>query len=111
MAATLHWLINGISEGRFGRVPVDFDVATYLNTYPDLQAAFGGLSDPAKKNVAAFEHYLYHGCYETRVFSPRFNPLHYLNRYPDLRAGYGNDLAAATIHWLVYGIIEGRDGS
>ena len=43
---------------------------------------------------------------------PVFDPGYYLDQYPDLQAAFGaQNYAAATVHWLTYGISEGRKSS
>lgn len=40
-----------------------------------------------------------------------FDAAWYLNHYPDLHAAFGNNLGAATAHWLAAGIHECRQGA
>ena len=42
--------------------------------------------------------------------SPVFDACYYLNRYPDLQAAYGNDGTKALMHFVNYGMKEGRQG-
>jgi hypothetical protein len=84
-------------------------VDTYLNTYGDLKAAFGGLPT-AQKRVAAFEHYLDSGAAEGRNFSEDFRWTEYKELYADLKAAFDNTTEAYLLHWLIYGKIEGRIG-
>lgn len=36
---------------------------------------------------------------------------YYINRYPDLKAAFGNDDLAALVHFVEYGMAEGRQAS
>jgi len=103
--ATAHWLNYGINEGRQGSVT--FSSTWYLQTYPDLVAAYGATGYAAVTN-----HFLQYGINEGRSGSPVFSSSYYLRRHPDLVAAFGpTDYAAAINHFLQYGINEGRQGS
>jgi hypothetical protein len=95
-----HWIIYGVKEGRRGSL--EFDAQFYLNTYPDLKAAFG------RDFAAALDHWLTYGLKEGRRGSFNFDAQFYLNTYPDLKAAFGKDFAAALDHWITYGLKEGR---
>jgi hypothetical protein len=58
-----HWLNTGLPvEGRRGSS--EFDVSFYLQSYPDLKAAFG------KNYVAALDHWIIQGVREGRKGAP-----------------------------------------
>ncbi|WP_310429276.1 hypothetical protein [Chamaesiphon sp. VAR_48_metabat_135_sub] len=99
-----HWIENGIKECRASS-PV-FDVSYYLNSYPDLQAAFG------QKNCSkAVRHWGENGIREGRQGHPDFSPKCYLNRYPDLQTALGaSNYSAAIDHYFKYGRNEKRNG-
>jgi hypothetical protein len=106
VAATHHWLNNGISEGRQG-VP-SFHSQQYLQMYSDLAVAFGSAN-----YAAGIQHYLTYGTKEGRagvcaLRNEVFDAAWYLQKYPDLQAAFGGDLYSATQHWLNNGIYEGR---
>ncbi|MDQ2844753.1 MAG: hypothetical protein M3Y72_27665, partial [Acidobacteriota bacterium] len=105
----LHYLQSGLKEGRGIRPIITqeqprvadpelsihielikqsalFDVAWYLEQYPDIAAV--GI-DPA-------EHYLRHGALEGRNPGPIFNTIWYVERHPDLQDSGEN----ALVHFL-----------
>ena len=84
---------------------VAFDSEYYVNSYPDLKAAFGNDAE------AAYNHFINIGVKEGRVASPVFDPVTYILYYPDLQAAFGTDYAAAYNHFVSTGINEGRLGS
>lgn len=103
-AASQHWEIQGIHEGRRGSPT--FDPAVYLMINPDLQAAFGN------NYAAARNHYLTFGIHEGRIASLAFDPRFYLAKYNDLRAAFGDrNYLAALNHYIQFGMAEGRQGS
>ena len=83
---------------------ITFDANYYLNTYPDLKAAFGNDSN------AAYEHFLDHGISEGRCAKLTFDVAYYLNSYKDLQDAFGNDYEAAYRHFITNGAVEGRSG-
>ena len=99
-----HWIENGIKECRASS-PV-FDVSYYLNSNPDLQAAFG------QKNCSkAVYHWNENGIREGRQGHPDFSAKCYLNKYPDLQTALGaNNYSAAIDHYFNYGRKENRNG-
>ncbi len=82
-----------------------FDPEYYLNTYADLNQAFGGDASQA------FSHFIYNGIYEGRTASPDFSVTAYKDRYADLREAFGDDLMLYVEHYLTNGIREGRIGN
>nr|WP_246340123.1 glycosyltransferase [Ancylobacter tetraedralis] len=74
--------------------PSLFDVAWYLDQYPDVRAS----------NVPPLLHYLRWGAKEGRDPHPNFKTQYYLDQYPDVRASGINPL----VHYLEYGAKEGR---
>jgi hypothetical protein len=106
--AAMHWLQYGHPvEDRMGRVPVGFNVENYFNRYPDLEAAFAGVTPVALRNVAVWNHYVAYGTLEARSDGD-FEANHYLATNADLAAVFGTDVRAAALHWYFYGRREGR---
>ena len=107
-AALMHWLTYGHPlEDRMGRVPVGFNVDSYLARYPDLQAVFSGIAPVAVRNVTVWNHYIAYGTLEGRSDGD-FEAYNYLATNPDLAAEFGTDVRAAAFHWYFYGRREGR---
>jgi hypothetical protein len=89
------------------REPNLFRSDRYLASHGDLILAYASITDYAAKVEAASNHYLFAGRNEPgRQIT--FSPEAYLNAHPDVKAFYGNDLAAATHHYIVSGFNEGR---
>lgn len=100
-----HFVNYGIGEGRQGSIY--FDVKYYLESNPDLIAAFGG-----KNYAAAYNHFIHYGYKEGRVGAPIFDVKFYLENNPDLVAAFGADnYDAAYNHFVYYGMEEGRASS
>ena len=102
--AALHWMRYGRTEGRLGRIPLIFDVAEYLNRYPDVAASWG--TNP----TTDFLHYWLYGINEGKNFDDVFRVDEYLALNPDLLAIFGTDRHGAFKHWVRYGQSEGRQG-
>lgn len=96
-----HWLHYGVPQGRTGAAT--FDPIFYMNTYPDISAAFGW-----NNYQAAMEHYVSNGRNEGRRGSLTFDPAFYRGCYGDL-AGMSN--AELLEHFTRNGMDEGRQGS
>jgi hypothetical protein len=106
--ATMHWLQYGHPiEDRMGRVPVGFNIENYFTRYPDLEAAFAGMTPIALRNVAVWNHYIAYGTLEARSDGD-FEANNYLATNADLAAVFGTDVRAAAMHWYFYGRREGR---
>ena len=90
--------------------PAGFDAVGYMNLYPDLFAAYGGLPEPDRSD-ALWIQYWTHGIDEGRILGNGFNAAEYLALYPDLQAAFGANLREAVMHWLLTGQTEGRMGS
>jgi len=108
-AATNHWIKHGVNEGRQGTLM--FSSPQYLSMYSDLQTAFG-----SKNYAAAVQHRLEFGISEGRagLYNLRaevFNVNWYLQNHSDIKAAFGSDTNAATNHWLIHGVNEGRQAS
>ena len=71
------------------RIEVEFDVAFYLDQYPDIKR---GRLDPVA-------HYIHHGWREGRDPAPWFSTAYYLSTYPDVRTIEVNPF----YHYLVWG--------
>jgi hypothetical protein len=106
--AMMHWLSWGHPvEDRMGRVPIGFDVNNYLLRYPDLAAAFSGVSPLAVRNVAVWQHFLDYGAAEGRSDGD-FDIYSYLAGNPDVAIAVNNNPRDAALHWFFYGRREGR---
>jgi hypothetical protein len=106
--ATMHWLTWGHPmEDRMGRVPIGFNVDSYLARYSDLAAAFANVTPVAVRNVAVWNHYIAYGTLEGRSDGD-FEAYHYLATNPDLAEAFGDDIRGAALHWYFYGRREGR---
>ncbi|MBI5538395.1 MAG: hypothetical protein HY898_37070 [Deltaproteobacteria bacterium] len=84
--------------------PAVFDPAYYLCRYPDVAASFPG-------EARARLHWLMHGMQEGRQAQPAFSVDEYLAMYPDLAQAFGSDRPAAVLHYVHYGLKEGRKGT
>jgi hypothetical protein len=100
-----HWRSFGIGEGRRGSR--EFDPQYYRNAYSDLNAAFGSSWGAYR------EHYEWFGAQlEGRRASADFDVRYYLANNSDLSAAFGaTNYNAALVHWLQFGIREGRRGA
>lgn len=79
----------------------------YLDTYGDLQAAFG-----PQNYAAAVDHWNTWGKPEGRLAAPWLDARFYLARYGDLQAAFGpTNWSAAVEHWQSNGLGEGRASS
>ncbi|MBM6403619.1 glycoside hydrolase family 16 protein [Phycicoccus sp. CSK15P-2] len=99
--AEWHWRNYGISGGLMGSAT--FDPIHYMNTQPDVAAAFG-----ATNYLAAIQHFVTYGRHEGRRSSLVFDTTFYRNRYPDIAA---HSVGYAVEHFAVWGASEGRQGS
>ena len=75
----------------------------YLESYPDLKAAFGNDYNRAR------QHWLDNGIREGRQSSSSFGVADYLNRHADLKSAFGSNYDAALNHWASNGMQEGRN--
>ena len=82
-----------------------YDFSYYINTYPDLKAAYG--NNPA----GALLHFVTYGTKEGRQGSSSFSIQVYKENYADLRAAFGNNLASYYLHYIQYGKREGRNAT
>ena len=92
----------GANEGR--RSSVAFNPNFYRAVNTDLTAA--GLT-----NEQLYQHFNVIGLSEGRAASEFFNAPFYLATNRDLAVAFGNNYQAALLHFLNYGINEGRIGS
>ena len=92
----------GANEGR--RSSVAFNPNFYRAVNTDLTAA--GLT-----NEQLYQHFNVIGLSEGRAASEFFNAPFYLATNSDLAVAFGNNYQAALLHFLNYGINEGRIGS
>ena len=121
LAALRHFVDYGMKEGR--QASDNFNFQSYYNSYQDLRVAFRG----DKKQY--YLHYMNYGYREGRTatgvtslqnpvtvyngvdYSKVFDYYYYSNNYADLRAAYGDDDTAFLIHFITYGMREGRQAS
>ena len=82
-----------------------FDPFYYLDTYPDLKAAFGD------NQQLAFNHFIKNGMKEGRRGVDGFNVYAYANRYPDLQKVFGSDLSKYYKHYAANGKREKRNAA
>ncbi|HEY9301489.1 MAG TPA: pre-peptidase C-terminal domain-containing protein [Phormidium sp.] len=92
----------GANEGR--RSSVAFNPYFYGAVNTDLRSA--GLT-----NEQLYQHFNVIGLSEGRASSEFFNAPFYLATYSDLKAAFGNDYKAALLHFVNFGVREGRVGS
>ncbi len=117
--AITHFINYGMREGRQGSD--SFNVISYKNRYPDLRIAFGN-------NLQAYYlHYINNGKNEGRVatgnvfngtsvlngvdYSAVYNFNTYITNYSDIKTGFGSDDVAALMHFVNFGMNEGRQAS
>lgn len=116
-----HFINYGMAEGRQGIAT--FNVTSYAYRYYDLRKVY-------KNNLKNYYlHYVMYGKKEGRIatgttmmqggpvsyggvnYSPVFNVGYYANKYSDLRRIYGLDDNAYLLHFVNYGMTEGRQAS
>jgi hypothetical protein len=102
-ALARHFEKHGNAEGR--RPSFFIEPVFYLNTYIDLQVAFG-----QNNFAAAHNHWKDNGIAEGRRGSSEFAVRNYIEKYPDLKTAFGENYAAAMHHFLEWGAHEGRNG-
>jgi hypothetical protein len=98
-----HFATQGLFEDR----TVSFDGLEYIASYADLIGAFHGLvaANPVP-DVGAI-HFIAAGYAEQRA-TDLFDAENYLARDVDLQLAFGDNLEAATIHYITAGFFEGR---
>ncbi|WP_338847351.1 calcium-binding protein [Massilia sp. W12] len=97
-------ILRGIETLQFtDRSVMVVDGLRYIASYGDLIHAYKGNAQ------AGLTHYWTWGVFEGRTES--FNPQVYLDKYADVRAAGGNDLQAATLHFINSGFALGRNDS
>lgn len=122
----LHYVYHGNAEGRLasgcdtlqGSIiylnGVDYssvyDEAFYMQGNPDVVRASMYLGKFIN-DVGILNHFINFGMNEGRAGNSSFNVLWYYNRYDDIRWAFGSNLKAVYLHYLNYGIIEGREVS
>lgn len=117
-AALAHFVIYGMAEGR--QAKSTFDVNSYRNAYDDLRSTFS-LDTPQY-----FYHYIQYGQYEGRIgtgvnevrnplttlngvdYSAVYDYRFYISHNPDIKAAFGNNDILALMHFVYYGMKEGR---
>ena len=114
----MHYINSGKSEGRkatgvktlqnpmtvykgvdYSKV---YDYNYYINTYPDIKAAFKG------DEKQTLEHFVVCGMKEGRQGKASFNVRYYRANYGDLTVVFGNNLPAYYIHYISDGSREKR---
>lgn len=103
--AALHYLRFGANEGR----QTDFDGVSYVASHPDLIAAFRS-ADPNAVDAAGTQHYVGFGFDEGRGID-LFNETAYAAQNPDLALAGLTTSEDLAMHWIDYGINEGRAGA
>lgn len=107
-----HFVTYGINEGR--RASETFDPVVYKIINKDIASAYG---DNMKQY---YYHYMYYGKKEGRQvqsdavyagmdYSSVYNKDYYYNNNPDLQQAIGNNAQALIIHFVTYGMAEGRE--
>lgn len=118
--ALAHFVNNGMSEGRQGKLT--FDVWSYRRQYSDLRSAFGN-------NLKSYYmHYITSGKSEGRAgtgcttltnpitvyrgvdYSAVYDFNYYTSRYSDIKKAFGDDDYSALQHFVTCGMNEGRQG-
>ncbi|HEV7252012.1 MAG TPA: calcium-binding protein [Mesorhizobium sp.] len=105
-AVTIHYITNGYQEGRTVKA---FSALTYIASYGDVVEmieAAGSITVEEMEAIAA-NHFGAHGKAEGRT-DKLFNPTNYLAANSDLVSIYGDNLQAATLHYIQHGYYEGR---
>ncbi len=116
-----HYVNAGMNEGR--QANDWFNVNVYKNNYVDLRNAFGF------DTASYIRHFVFAGCAEGRQgWLPNgstgkvtvFNGINYSSIYdynyytannPDVKAVFGNDDILTLLHFILFGMNEGRQGS
>ncbi len=78
----------------------------YMEKNPDVKAYYG--SGSVEDRNRAFQHFKNYGMKERRIASPTFDINSYMRAYPDLRSAFGDDYEKYYLHYLKYGMREGR---
>lgn len=117
ISAFQHFVAHGMSEGRQGST--SFNVTSYRNRYPDLRVAFG------TDLPSYYHHYVIDGKREGRIatgsialtpitsyggvnYSSVYDFNTYINNNSDLKKLFSNDDVGAIMHFIRYGMSEGR---
>lgn len=94
----LHYLTVGINEGR--KASEWFAVNDYKSAHEDLKDALGD------NNYAYIQNYNAMVMQEAAAFDANF----YMMTYPDIAELYSNDPESLRMHYITYGLAEGRQG-
>ena len=78
----------------------------YMEKNPDVKAYYG--SGSTEDRYRALQHFVNCGMKERRIASPTFDINSYMRAYPDLRSAFGDDYKKYYLHYLLYGMKEGR---
>lgn len=108
-----HFVKYGMNEGRVGRQC--FNPKYYKARYGDLQKAYGN------DYVKYYRHYIKYGKNEGRMgansavyystdYSSIYNADYYYSNNKDLQKAYGYDTEKLLVHFVKYGMKEGRQG-
>ena len=116
-----HFVNYGMNEGR--QAKASFNVYSYAYKYPDLRRAYGNSLS------GYYYHYIYYGKNEGRIavgtnvmqgaatvyegvdYSPVYDYNYYTSLYPDIKSTFGIDDYACLMHFINYGMSEGRRGN
>ena len=82
-----------------------FDADYYLKNNPDVAKWANNDNDKA------LQHFINCGMAEGRRGNEAFDVQSYKNRYTDLQIAYGNRLDSYYLHYLTFGLYEGRSGA
>jgi len=104
--AALHYLRYGMAEGR----NTDFDGVVYVASYGDLIGAFRGAGSEAAIDAAGTQHFVQFGFLENRQ-TDLFNEATYAAANPDLAAAGLVTEDQLAMHWIQFGMDEGRTGA
>jgi hypothetical protein len=102
--AFYHYITFGIFE-KNRKASHFYEGSYYLSKYSDLSRAFGSSS---KAYIKAAKHFNEFGVYEQRQAIASFSVLKYKNFYPDISAVFSNNWLKYYIHYIQFGIKEGR---
>lgn len=103
-------LIDPVSQlGGFNYSAV-YDPQYYMEHNGDVVSAFT-YRGRFVNDVAILNHFVTYGMNEGRPGNSMFRVINYYNRYSDIRNVFGFNLHDIYMHYLQYGIAEGRDTS
>jgi N-acetylmuramoyl-L-alanine amidase len=115
----IHFIQYGINEGRTAtgddelagaatvlngvNYEAVYDYDTYLADNPDVAECYGG------DDLMVLKHFTDHGMWELRTANEEFDVVSYMNRYEDLQEAFKDDYPSYYMHYINYGMAEGRN--